>query len=93
MVLLLAAASLWGCHRQGVWVNVETMPHEWVYPPEGNEFKVSEMPVPYEELGDYVRYMEEDGWRVHSYESAGEFLPQKYIIVFYRPKGKPSKLP
>lgn len=92
MVLVVAAASLWACSRQGVFVNVETRPHQWEYPSEEIETTVSEMPVLYEDLRDYVRYMEEDGWRVQSYESAGEFLPQKYIVVFWRPKGRPVRI-
>ena len=92
MVLLVAVAALGACSRQGVYVNVETKPHEWVYPPEEIETRVSEMPVLYEDLREYVREMEEEGWRVQSYEPAGEFLPQKYIVVFWRPKGRPVRI-
>ncbi len=69
--LILAAAApalLAGClMREGNPGNVGVYPHEWSFPGPDYEIKVVG-PVPFEELKDFVRERESEGWEVFGCE-------------------------
>lgn len=65
--------------------DVETTAHEWRIPSERTQEKVSP-PLVYEELQDYVRRYEGQGWKLRSYEAAGAEFPSRYVAVLYRPR-------
>lgn len=82
MKALLGAAALLaglsGClMREGNYRNVEAMPHEWVLPGPETEVKVFG-PMPFEEVKDFVREKESEGWGLVGYEPAT--LPEDVMV-------------
>ncbi len=82
VVLLLGGCASW-------WElpdprTVETPAHRLVVPPERLEYMSSPV-VAYEDTGEYLEAMELEGWRLFSFEQAGKFFPQHYIITLSRP--------
>ena len=75
--LLPALAALAGCLcREGNPNNIGTWPHQWSLP-RGLEEKVFG-PVPMEEVRDFVRQRESEGWEVIGYELAS--LPEDLMV-------------
>jgi len=73
--------------REGNPYNVGTFPHEWVLPGPDDEILVTE-PIPFEELKDFVRERESEGWEVIGYEAAS--LPEG-VMVDKTELDRPSK--
>lgn len=77
LALALLAVPLAGCLcREPNYRNYGARPHEWDLP-EGSEEKVFG-PLPFEEVKDFVREKESDGWEVIGYESAS--LPEEIMV-------------
>jgi len=82
---LLCLLALGACRTEPDYRRVEAMPHEWTVESEVEETQVSRA-LPYEDVKAYTERMKASGWRVLSYEDAGEFLPQRYVVVMSRPR-------
>lgn len=79
--MLLAAAALPGLGGCFMWEphyrNVGAAPHDWVIPGPETEEKVFG-PIPVDELKDFVREKESEGWMLVGYEPAS--LPEDVMV-------------
>lgn len=77
LALALLAVPLAGCLcREPNYRNYGARPHEWDLP-SGSEEKVFG-PMQFDEVKDFVREKESDGWEVIGYESAS--LPEELMV-------------
>jgi hypothetical protein len=77
LALAALAIPLAGClMREPNYRNYGARPHEWDLP-EGSEEKVFG-PMPFDEVRDFVREKESDGWEVIGYEAAS--LPEDVMV-------------
>lgn len=75
--IALAVPLLAGCLcREGNLNNIGSYPHQWKLPPD-YERKVFG-PMPFDEVRDFVRQRESDGWEVVGYELAS--LPEDVMV-------------
>lgn len=84
LILAVGILSAGACAPDGGYYrNVESSPQDWVLPGPESETQFFG-PMPFEEVKEFVRRQEREGWSVKDYEPFGHPFDGQYVVTMTR---------